>query len=369
MIPHSPLSFHPVALLLMMLTGLAGCSRSDAEPKRAAAPPGASVEVTQVRTGPVERRWSAVGSIKANESVIVRPEIAGRISRIGFEEGQRVARGVALFELDDSVFLAEVAQAQSNLVLSSSNAKRSRELFDRGLISAADRDSVRAAQELNEASLRLARARAAKTVLSAPFAGRAGLRGAAVGDYVNPGQDLVIVEDLDRVKLEFRLPELAMPDIEVGQAVEVDLDAFPGQTFKAQLYALDSRVADDTRSIGARALLDNPDGRLRPGMFARVNLVVARKDDALLIPEQALLARGGKSFVFTVTEGKAVETEVQIGQRQPGEVEVLKGLSAGQTVVTSGLQRIGNGVAVKPQQQRDPAQDAAREASPRPAAS
>lgn len=348
MIPYSPLAFHPIALLLMMASCLAACSRSDAEPAKRAAPAGATVEVGEVRTGPVERRWSAVGSLKANESVIVRPEIAGRISRIGFEEGQRVARGAALFELDDSVFLAEVAQAQANLVLSSSNAKRSKELFDRGLISAADRDSVRAAQELNEASLRLARAQAAKTVLIAPFTGNAGLRGAAVGDYVNPGQDLVVLEDLDRVKLEFRLPELALPDVEVGQSVEVHLDAYPGETFKAQLYALDSRVADDTRSIGARALLDNPDGRLRPGMFARVNLVVSRKEDALLIPEQALLARGGKSFVYTVDQGKAVETEVQLGQRQPGEVEILKGLSAGQVVVTSGLQRIGNGAAVNP---------------------
>lgn len=365
-IPYSPLSFHPLVLLLMMtVSGVAACSRSDAEPAKRTAPAGASVEVTEVRTGAVERRWSAVGSLKANESVIVRPEIAGRVSRIGFEEGQHVKHGVALFELDDSVFLAEVARAQANLVLSSSNAKRSKELFDRGLISAADRDSVRAAQELNEATLRLARAQAAKTVLVAPFAGNAGLRGAAVGDYVNPGQDLVVLEDLDRVKLEFRLPELAMPDIEVGQSVEVNLDAYPGETFKAQLYALDSRVADDTRSIGARALLDNPDGRLRPGMFARVNLVVSRKENALLIPEQALLARGGKSFVYTVDQGKAVETEVQLGQRQPGEVEILKGLSAGQVIVTSGLQRIGNGAAVNPAPR---AQDAARDTPSPPAA-
>lgn len=365
-IPYLPLSFHPLVLLLMMtLSGVAACSRSDAEPAKRTAPAGANVEITQVRMGAVERRWSAVGSLKANESVIVRPEIAGRISRIGFEEGQRVTRGVALFELDDSVFLAEVARAQANLVLSASNAKRSKELFDRGLISAADRDSVRAAQELNEATLRLARAQAAKTVLTAPFAGNAGLRGAAVGDYVNPGQDLVILEDLDRVKLEFRLPELAMPDIEVGQSVEVNLDAYPGETFKAQLYALDSRVADDTRSIAARALLDNPDGRLRPGMFARVNLVVSRKENALLIPEQALLARGGKSFVYTVDQGKAVETEVQLGQRQPGEVEILKGLSAGQVVVTSGLQRIGNGAAVNPAPR---AQDAAGDTPKPPAA-
>ena len=350
MIAHVLPLFHPLALLLLMtLTGVVACTKSDADsrpPVQKEASKGATVEVTQVRTGTIERTWSAVGSLKANESVIVRPEIAGRIARIGFEEGQRVAQGVALFELDDSVFLAQIAQAKANLELSSRNARRAEELFGRGLIAASERDTTRAALEANEASLRLARAQAAKTVISAPFAGRAGLRGAAVGDYVNPGQDLVVLEDLDRMKLEFRLPELALPDIAVGQAVDVELDAWPGQTLRAQLYALDSRVADDTRSIAVRALLDNPDGRLRPGMFARVAVVVSRKTDALIIPEQALLARGGKSFVYAVEDGKAVETEIEIGQRRPGEVEVLKGLTQGQVIVTSGLQRIGNGAPV-----------------------
>jgi membrane fusion protein (multidrug efflux system) len=348
-IAHAPLAFHPLALMMMLLSTLAACTQSDAEPKRETrkGPPAARVEVIQVRTGPLDRSWSAVGSLKANESVIVRPEIAGRITRIGFEEGQRVKIGTPLFELDDSVFLAQIAQAKANLELSTRNARRAEELFGRGLLSASERDMSRASLEANEAALRLARAQAAKTVIQAPFTGRAGLRGAAIGDYVNPGQDLVVLEDLDHMKLEFRLPELALPDIAVGQPVQLELDAYPGKTFAAQLYALDSRVADDTRSIAARARLDNPDGSLRPGMFARVTLVVSRKADAVLIPEQALLARGGKSFVYTVEGGKAVETEVQVGQRRTGEVEVVSGLQAGQTIVTSGLQRIGNGAAVQ----------------------
>lgn len=334
---------------MLLLTALAACSSSDAEPGRDApkGPPAARVEVTQVRAGPLDRSWSAVGSLKANESVVVRPEIAGRIVRIGFEEGQRVAQGTPLFVLDDSVFVAQVAQAKANLQLSTRNARRADELFGRGLISASERDAARGSLEANQAALNLARAQAAKTVIQAPFAGRAGLRSAAVGDYVNPGQDLVVLEDLEQMKLEFRLPELALPDVAVGQPVQVELDAWPGQAFAAQLYALDSRVADDTRSIAARARLANPDGRLRPGMFARVTLVVSRKSDALLIPEQALLARGGKSFVYTVEDGRAVETEVEIGQRKPGEVEVVAGLREGQTIVTSGLQRIGNGAAVQ----------------------
>lgn len=346
-IAHAPLSFHPYALLMIsLLVGAVGCSKSGAEPKRG--PPAATeVEMASVTVGEVQRTWSAVGSLKADESVIVRPEIAGRIARMGFEEGQRVERGAVLFELDDSVFRAQIAQAQANLVLSSRNAERAEELFAKQLISPSDRDTAIATRAVDQAALRLARAQAAKTVITAPFAGRAGLRSAAVGDYVNPGQDLVVIEDLDRMKLEFRLPELALPDLREGQDARVELDAYPGRRFDATLYALDSRVADDTRSIAARALLDNPDGRLRPGMFARVTLVVERRSQALLIPEQALLARGNKSFVYAVESGKAVETEIEIGQRRPGEVEVLKGLSAGQAIIVSGLQRISNGTAVQ----------------------
>lgn len=346
-IAHAPLSFRPYALLLIsMLVGAVGCTKSGAEPQRGP-PKVTEVEMASVAVGEIQRTWSAVGSLMANESVIVRPEIAGRITRVGFAEGQRVERGAVLFELDDSVFRAQIAQAQANLVLSSRNAQRAEELFAKQLISPSERDTALASREVDAAALRLARAQAAKTVMTAPFAGRAGLRSAAVGDYVNPGQDLVVIEDLDRVKLEFRLPELALPDLKEGQDARVELDAYPGQRFDATLYALDSRVADDTRSIAARAQLDNPDGRLRPGMFARVTLVVERRSQALLIPEQALLARGNKAYVYAVESGKAVETEIEIGQRRPGEVEVLKGLSAGQTIIVSGLQRIANGSPVQ----------------------
>ncbi|MGQ0701371.1 MAG: efflux RND transporter periplasmic adaptor subunit [Panacagrimonas sp.] len=332
---------------LVLLVALQACSSSDAETRKPAAPPAASVEVTPVKMGELERVWAAVGSLQANESVIVRPEITGRIVRIGFAEGQKVSRNTALFELDDSVFVAQIAQARANLALATRNAKRAEELYGRELIATSERDTATASLDLAAASLSLARAQAAKTVIRAPFAGRVGLRSASVGDYVNPGQDLVVIEDLERIKLEFRLPELALPDVREGQDLQVELDAYPGQKFPAKLYAIDSRVADDTRSIAARALLDNADGRLRPGLFARINLVVERKTDALLIPEQAIVARGNRSFVYVVESGKAVEREIRVGQRRDGQVEILSGVQAGAPVVTSGLQRIGDGVPVQ----------------------
>lgn len=307
------------------------------------------MEIAPVRLGEQLRSWAAVGSLQANESVIIRPEIGGRIVRLGFEEGQPVARGAVLFALDDSVFVAQLAEARARLSLSTRNAQRAEELFARGLISPSDRDTAVAARDVDAAALRLAAAQAAKTSIHSPFAGRAGLRQVSVGDYVNPGQDLVVIEDLARIKLEFRLPELALSDVRQGQVVHIELDAYPGERFDAQLYALDSRVASDTRSIGARAILNNSDGRLRPGLFARVNLVVERRQDALLIPEQAIVSRGASAFVYVVEGGRAVEREVQLGQRGKGQTEIRSGLLAGQQVVVSGLQRLRNGASVEVQ--------------------
>lgn len=330
----------------MLALSLIACSSSEAETPRGAAPD-VAVAVEPVRKGEVERSWAAVGSLRADESVIIRPEISGRITRIGFEEGQQVEKGSLLFQLDDSVNRAQIAQAQANVVLSTRNAQRAEELFARQLIPTSDRDTATAALDTDTAALRLARAQADKTVIRAPFSGRIGLRSAAVGDYVNPGQDLVVLEDLDRIKLEFRLPELALSDTRPGQPVQVELDAYPGESFAAELYAIDSRIAGETRSFAARALLDNADGRLRPGLFARVRLVVERKAQALIVPEQAVQVRGAQAFVYAVQDGRAMEREIRIGERRNGELEVLSGLKGDEQIVVRGLQSLRNGIAVK----------------------
>ncbi len=342
----------PSWAILLACAALVGCDAPDAKASRGspvapAAAAGTLVELGEVRVGTMQRIWSAVGSLRADESVIVRPEITGRIVELGFEEGQRVARGDLLFALDASVFDAELAQAKANLALATRNASRAEELFGRELIPSAERDATTAALNVAKAAVALAEAQAAKAVIRAPFDGRMGLRSAAVGDYVTPGQDLVSIENLDRMKLEFRLPELALSDVAEGQPLEVTLDAYPGQTFSGAVYAIDSRVADDTRSIAARARLDNADGRLRPGLFARINLVVETRNDALLVPEQAIIMRGERAFVFAVQDGKAMEREVMLGQRRKGEAEVMSGLEAGQEIVVSGIQQVSNGSSVR----------------------
>lgn len=352
-----------VLVAILTLPALGGCGASDAEARRDQRPstPAALVELGPVQVGSIERRWTAVGSLRADESVIVRPEITGRIIDIGFQEGQQVSKGAMLFALDASVFEAEVAQARANLALAERNARRAEELYERQLIPTAERDTTVASLDVNRAALQLAQAQAAKTVIRAPFSGRAGLRSAAIGDYVNPGQDLVTIEDLSRIELEFRLPELATADVRTGQSLQVELDAYPGERFAGTLYAIDSRVAEDTRSFAARARLDNVDGRLRPGLFARVSLVVERQDDALLVPEQSIVMRGERAFVFRVRDGKAQQLEIRVGQRRDGQAQVLSGLTAGESIVVSGIQRVADGSVVRV---AEPAAEPARQSRP-----
>ncbi len=304
------------------------------------------VETVVVASEPLTQLLSGVGSLRADESVTLSSEIVGRITRIGFVEGSRVQRGQVLFELDPAIYRAESEQAQANYQLARRNHERAQELFGRGLVSQSDRDSAATAHQVAQATRALAAARLAKTRIEAPFDGIAGLRSVSPGDYVSAGQQLVSIEAVETLKLDFRLPELALPVIATGQKLQVRVDAYPDESFEGELYAIEPRIADDTRSIGLRARLPNPDGKLRPGLFARVELGAGSPVSTLVIPEQALFPRGDRQFVYVVEQGQAALREVTIAQRLPGRAAISKGLNAGETVIISGLQRLSPGAAV-----------------------
>lgn len=329
-----------------MLGAVAACSKA---PETAQAPENRAVKVetAPVKTAPLDREVVAVGSLRSDESVTLSPEIAGRVAKIAFDEGQSVAAGELLIALDDSVLRAELEQARANLDLARRNARRAAELATRGLLSASDRDATASQQELDQARYELAQAQLAKTRITAPFAGRLGLRQISPGDYVTPGQPLVTLESTGRMKIEFRVPELALATLEVGQPVSVELDAYPEESFVGEVYAIDTRVNDETRSIALRARLDNRTGRLRPGQFARVRLVVDRKSDALTVPEEAVFPRGEQLFVYVIDDNRAQLREVEIGVRQPGLAEITSGLRAGEKVVTAGHQNLNPGAQVQ----------------------
>lgn len=317
----------------------------------AAGPPGGfsiPVETAKVVLETLQEDVNAVGSLRSNESVVVRPEISGRISAIDFIEGAQVRKGSALVVLDSSTQAAEVQQARANLALAQNNFERTQELQKSNFVSANARDQALNGLKVAQANLALAEARLAKTRILAPFNATIGLRQVSVGDYVREGQDLVTLEDMSALKLDFRLPENYFGKVKLGQLVEIKTDAFPGQAFKARLIAIDPLIDQAGRSLSLRARLDNPGGRLRPGMFANVRLILSERASAMTIPEEALVPQGTEQFAFKVVEGKAQRVQVRIGLRRNARVEVTEGLQPGDEVVTAGQLKIREGTAVKP---------------------
>ncbi|MBM3601779.1 MAG: efflux RND transporter periplasmic adaptor subunit [Alphaproteobacteria bacterium] len=305
------------------------------------------VEAVKVKVSNLQRQIAAVGSLRSNESVIVRPEVAGRIAQILFNESQKVARGMALVTLDSTVLRAELAEARASLVLSQANHQRARELVEKGAGSARTRDEALAKLRADEARVQSAQARLDKMTITAPFEGVIGLRKVSVGDYVNAGQDMVNLEMIDPLKVDFRVPEIYLAAVAPGQPLRVGVDAFPGRAFDGAVYAIDPLIDQGGRSIVIRARLPNPDNVLRPGLFARVSLILNEKSDALLVPEQAIIAFGTDQFVFRVVDGKAAMTKVSLGIRRDAEVEILEGLKPGEVVVTAGHMKLRDGVPVQ----------------------
>ena len=319
----------------------------------AAGPPGAAamavpVETAAVHVGPIQRRLTAVGSLRSNESVIIRPEIAGRIAEFRFTEGERVTGGQPLVVLDDSIYRAEVEEVQASLELSRANYDRALDLLQRGAGTTKARDEAVAQLRADEAGLHLARARLDKTVITAPFDGVVGLRKVSIGDFVGIGQDMVNLEQIDPLKADFRVAEVYLAAVRPGQRIELRVDAFPDETFAGEVYAIDPLIDESGRSVVLRARLPNGDGRLRPGLFARVMLVLNERDDALQIPEQALVPQGQEQFVFRVVDGKAALTKVEVGIRRDGMVEIVSGLGPEDQVVTAGQLKIRDGAPVQP---------------------
>ena len=290
---------------------------------------------------------TAVGSLRSDESITLRPEVAGRISAIGFQEGQRVAKGTLLVRLDPAVPEAEVQQARANLKLARTKFDRAVDLAKSNFISGQAKDEAENNLKVAEAAVQLAEAKLAKTDIRAPFSGIIGLRGVSVGDYVKEGADLVNLESIDTLKVDFRVPEIYLKQVQVGQSLAVMLDAIPGKTFDGKVFALNPLFDAAGRAIVIRAVVRNTETALRPGMFARVRLFTREAKDAMVIPDTALVPAGDEQYVYRIVDGKALRTKVEIGQRREGLVEVLQGLEATDSVVTAGQLKIRDGAAVQ----------------------
>jgi membrane fusion protein (multidrug efflux system) len=273
--------------------------------------------------------------------------VSGRITEIGFREGQQVAKGTTLIRLDHSVQRAEMQQAEANLALAKSRIERSRDLHSKGFISSQAKDEAESSYKVAQAAFELAAARLTKLEIKAPFSGFVGLRMVSVGDYVREGQDMVNLEAIGVLKVDFRIPEVFLKEVKVGQALKVTLDAIPNQTFDALVLAINPLLDANGRALVVRAGLKNVGTRLRPGMFARVSLASSEQQTSLTVPEQSLIPVGDDVFVFKIVDNRALRTKVEVGQRQTGIAEITRGLRDGDVVVTAGQPKLRDGASVK----------------------
>ncbi|MCC6197102.1 MAG: efflux RND transporter periplasmic adaptor subunit [Burkholderiales bacterium] len=343
-----------VPLPAVALPGSAAPPKANGGGQAAAGSQAVSVETIKVGTAPMPQTITAVGSLRSDESVTLRPETAGRIKEIAFQEGQRVVKGTPLVRLDSAIPQAEHEQAKANAWLAKTKYERAVDLAKQKFISGQARDEAESNMKVAEAALQLAQAKLAKTEIRAPFSGIIGLRTVSVGDYVKEGADLVNLEAIDPLKVDFRVPEIYLRQVQPGQSLTVTLDAMPGASYDGKVIAVNPLVDAAGRAIVIRAQVRNADTMLRPGMFARVKLITRDQADAVVVPEQALVPQGTERFVFKVVDNKATRVRVETGQRRDAMVEVLSGLSPGDIVVTAGQLKLRDGVPVASVAPRDP---------------
>lgn len=379
--------------------GAAAPAASPASAPNTVSPRPAGVEVAQVEVMPLRDDAQSVGGLRSSQSVMMRPEVAGRVKSLGFSDGAQVRKGQVLVQLDDTLQQAEVSQAMAQVSIAKANHQRNKELVAQNFVAQRVLEESGASLQVAEAQLALANARLSRMAILAPFNGSVGIRSVNVGDYVKDGAELVNIEDLSSMYVDFRLPERFQGKLKLNQSVELVLDAFPGRAFKARIEALDPLLDVNGRSIGVRAILPNSMGEaaqkskpsaavashkptpaavvakdksarpadaaraggesnpLRPGMFARVNTVFGVNDAAVVVPEEAIVPQGGRQFVIKVvapselpasatanlpadTKFVSLRQEVKLGVRRQGKVEIFEGLTQGQTVVVAGQQRL-----------------------------
>ncbi|MGI6246366.1 MAG: efflux RND transporter periplasmic adaptor subunit [Pseudochelatococcus sp.] len=326
-------------------------AQAGAEGKAAPAPAAPArklpVETAPVRVGESVSEINTVGSLQSDESVQISSEIAGRVAEISFSEGEQVTAGDLLVRLDSTLTEAEIADVRARLDLAEANYRRTNVLAQGGNATQRANDEAAAARATARAALALVEARYNKLFIRAPFSGMLGVRKVSVGAYLNPGAEIVNLEKIDRLKVDFKVPEIHLANVAVGQTIELSVDALPGRRFTGAIYAVDPMVDVNGRALNIRARLPNPDLLLRPGLFARIAVKGASLGESVFIPEEAIVPRGADAIVYRVVDGRARETVVRLGMRRGGEVEVVDGLDAAAVVVTAGQHRLRDGAQVE----------------------
>ncbi|MDT8386268.1 MAG: efflux RND transporter periplasmic adaptor subunit [Thiogranum sp.] len=312
-----------------------------------APPPPAVVASATAQSESWQPYLSAVGSVVATQGIFVTTEVAGQVDEIFVESGQSVEAGDLLLKLDDSVDQADLQGLIAQRTLARLQFERASKLVKEKTVSQSDYDQARAQLDSAEAALASKRALIEKKTIRAPFSGQLGIADINLGQYLSPGDDIVTLQALDPVYVDYRLPERHFGEIEPGQAILVEVQAYPGRQFEGAVSALNPGIESGTRSLRLRATLDNPERLLRPGMFAEVRTVLPQRDDLLTLPRTAINYNPYGESVFKVVQqdGKQVvqSQPVKTGQERAGRVEIVEGLQPGDVVVAAGQNKLRNG--------------------------
>jgi membrane fusion protein (multidrug efflux system) len=320
----------------------------------------ATVEVDTVRTGRIVEVRESVGTVRAFESITVTAKVAGIVGQIGFDEGQKVKAGDMLIQFDAAERRAEIEQAiaEANRAQALRNEvaiklERAQALSRTGAGTGAQVDDLTAQLKSLEGSIasaqaqrKAAEARLEDLMIRAPFPGRVGTRSVSLGAYVAPGTRITSLDDLSKIRLDFAVPENLLGRLKPGQTVNATSAAYRDRTFKGTVATIDPRVEQTTRTARLTAEFDNADEALKPGMFLSVALEVATRDDAVVVPEEAIVSEGLRHVVYPVKDKKVERRVVTLGQRQGGKAEIVEGLKAGETIVVMGVQRVRPGAEV-----------------------
>ncbi len=284
----------------------------------------------------------AIGTVSAQESVMLLSGVSDTVKAIHFSDGQIVLKGDLLVELEDAEEEAQLEEARANLTEAQQQFERTQDLASRGSATASDLDAQQ--RRLNEARSRLAvaEARLKDRKVRAPFDGVLGLREVSEGSFLTPQTVITTIDAVQKMNLDFDVPERFLATLKSGLQVEAHVEAFPSQTFPGIVRTVDSRVDPATRLVTVRAEINNEDLLLRPGMLMIVRLI-SNRWQGLSVPEEAIVPTGGKTYAFVVRDGVSERVEVKLGIRRPGYVEVTEGLSEGDLVVTEGTFRLGRG--------------------------
>jgi membrane fusion protein (multidrug efflux system) len=302
--------------------------------------PQSIVEALPVELGTFETFTSVVGTLKSNESIVVRSEVEGVIKDVRFKSGESVSKGDVLIVLEDGVYRALKKEAQAKVELYKGKYERAKILYERKAGTLKEKEEMFAQLAIAQAELEKANSQLKKTTIRAPFNGVVGFKTISPGAYVRVGEDLVTLDDLDPMNIEFRLGENMIDKLEVGKVVQVEIDGFPDNVFEATIEAVDTNIDPMGHSIRVRAQLANKEELFKPGLFGKVKLLISAHEDVIMVPEAAVESRGNQEYVYRVEDGKARYTVVKTGGRNGEKVEILSGLEPGQTVIVAGQMKV-----------------------------